>query len=75
LDTGKSYKAGIFPAALYLFREGQGRRLPRSSLPHLLKPEEIGVELTEGFMMDPEASVSALVFIHQDCTYFSVGEE
>jgi len=41
----------------------------------LLKPEEIGVELTEGFMMDPEASVSALAFIHPDCSYFSVGEE
>jgi 5-methyltetrahydrofolate--homocysteine methyltransferase len=40
----------------------------------LLRPEEIGVELTEGFMMDPEASVSALVFQHPDCTYFSVGE-
>jgi len=25
-------------------------------------------------MMDPEASVSALVFQHPDCTYFSVGE-
>jgi 5-methyltetrahydrofolate--homocysteine methyltransferase len=32
------------------------------------------VQLTEGFMMDPEASVSALVFQHPDCTYFSVGE-
>ena len=40
----------------------------------LLKPEEIGVQLTEGFMMDPEASVSALVFHHPDCSYFSVGE-
>ena len=40
----------------------------------LLKPQEIGVQLTEGFMMDPEASVSALVFHHPDCTYFSVGE-
>ena len=40
----------------------------------LLKPEEIGVQLTEGFMMDPEASVSALVFQHPDCTYFSVGD-
>jgi len=40
----------------------------------LLQPEEIGVQLTEGFMMDPEASVSALVFHHPDCTYFSVGE-
>ncbi|HYL83519.1 MAG TPA: methionine synthase [Candidatus Angelobacter sp.] len=40
----------------------------------LLKPDEIGVQLTEGFMMDPEASVSALVFHHPDCTYFSVGD-
>ncbi len=40
----------------------------------ILQPEEIGVQLTEGFMMDPEASVSALAFHHPDCTYFSVGE-
>jgi 5-methyltetrahydrofolate--homocysteine methyltransferase len=40
----------------------------------LLRPEEIGVHLTEGMMMDPEASVSALVFHHPDCSYFSVGE-
>jgi len=39
----------------------------------LLKPEEIGIELTDGFMMDPEASVSALVFHHPDSSYFSVG--
>jgi len=40
----------------------------------LLLPEEIGVQLTEGMMMDPEASVSALVFHNPDCAYFSVGE-
>jgi 5-methyltetrahydrofolate--homocysteine methyltransferase len=40
----------------------------------LLRPEEIGVQLTEGMMMDPEASVSALVFHHPDCAYFGVGE-
>ena len=40
----------------------------------LLRPEEIGVQLTEGMMMDPEASVSALVFHHPDCAYFSVGD-
>ncbi len=40
----------------------------------LLRPEEIGVELTEGMMMDPEASVSALAFIHPDCSYFTVGD-
>jgi len=37
----------------------------------LLQPEEIGVSLTDGMMMDPEASVSALVFHHPDCTYFT----
>jgi 5-methyltetrahydrofolate--homocysteine methyltransferase len=40
----------------------------------LLRPEEIGIQLTEGFMMDPEASVSALVFQHPDCAYFSIGD-
>ena len=40
----------------------------------ILRPDEIGVQLTEGFMMDPEASVSALAFHHPDCAYFSVGE-
>ncbi|HET7105974.1 MAG TPA: methionine synthase [Candidatus Acidoferrum sp.] len=40
----------------------------------ILRPEEIGVQLTEGFMMDPEASVSALAFHHPDCAYFSVGD-
>jgi len=38
----------------------------------LLKPEGIGVQLTEGFMMDPGTSVSALVFHHPDRSYFSV---
>jgi len=41
----------------------------------LLGPEEIGVQLTEGMMMDPEASVSALVFHHPDCAYFTANEE
>ncbi len=39
----------------------------------LLNPGEIQVQLTEGFMMDPEASVSALVFHHPQASYFSVG--
>jgi 5-methyltetrahydrofolate--homocysteine methyltransferase len=46
----------------------------QSGLWKLLKPDDIGVQLTEGMMMDPEASVSALVFHHPDCTYFSVGD-
>ena len=39
------------------------------------QPEEIGVQLTEGDMMDPEASVSALVLHHSQAEYFSVGPD
>ena len=39
----------------------------------LLRPEDIGITLTEGFMMEPEASVSAVVLHHPDARYFSVG--
>ena len=38
----------------------------------LLRPADIGVELTEGDMMDPEASVSALVLHHPEARYFGV---
>ncbi|MAJ28855.1 methionine synthase [bacterium TMED181] len=46
----------------------------QESIWRLLQPQEhLGVELTEGFMMDPEASVSALAFHHPDANYFGVG--
>ncbi|MFC4777694.1 methionine synthase [Paenibacillus sp. GCM10023252] len=38
----------------------------------LMHPEDIGIELTEGFMMEPEASVSAMVFAHPEAQYFNV---
>ncbi|BBP88406.1 hypothetical protein BsIDN1_20240 [Bacillus safensis] len=38
----------------------------------LLQPEKIGIHLTEGFMMEPEASVSAIVVSHPDARYFNV---
>ena len=34
----------------------------------------IGVELTDGFMMDPEGSVSALAFHHPEAKYFNLSE-
>jgi 5-methyltetrahydrofolate--homocysteine methyltransferase len=37
-----------------------------------LRPEEIGVQLTDGCMMEPEASVSALVFHHPSAFYYSL---
>jgi 5-methyltetrahydrofolate--homocysteine methyltransferase len=42
----------------------------QATLFRLLQPEQIGVTLTEGFMMDPEASVSAVVFHHPAGKYF-----
>jgi 5-methyltetrahydrofolate--homocysteine methyltransferase len=63
---GKRYSFG-YPACPDL--ESQ------AGLFRLLRPEDIGVELTEGFMMEPEASVSALVFHHPDAAYFSVGAQ
>ncbi|HJQ23412.1 MAG TPA: methionine synthase [Blastocatellia bacterium] len=61
---GKRYSFG-YPACPELEQQ--------AALFRLLRPEEIGVQLTEGFMMEPEASVSALVFHHPDAAYFSVG--
>ena len=42
----------------------------QATLWRLLQPEQIGIQLTDGFMMDPEASVSALVFHHPSARYF-----
>ena len=38
-------------------------------------PANLDVELTEGYMMDPESSVSALVFHHPDAKYFNLSEK
>ncbi len=38
----------------------------------LLKPERFGIKLTEGYMMYPEASVSAVLFSHPFCKYFNM---
>ncbi|MBI4197969.1 MAG: methionine synthase [Chloroflexi bacterium] len=77
---------GVSKAALYR-AEYQGRRYsfgypacPRledqAILWRLLAPERhIGVHLTEEFMMDPEGSVSALVFHHPQAKYFSLSQE
>ena len=60
MEAEKAYSLG-YPAC--------PERKDQAGIWKLLKPEEIGVELTERFMMDPEASVSALAFIHPDCTF------
>ncbi|MGM0899559.1 MAG: methionine synthase [Bacillota bacterium] len=38
----------------------------------LIQPEDIGINLTDGFMMEPEASVTAIVFSHPEARYFNV---
>ncbi|HVR31052.1 MAG TPA: methionine synthase [Thermoanaerobaculia bacterium] len=60
---GRRYSFG-YPACPDL----AGQRL----LFELLRPEDIGVALTEGDMMDPEASVSAIVVHHPEARYFGV---
>jgi 5-methyltetrahydrofolate--homocysteine methyltransferase len=45
----------------------------QTQLFQLLEPQKhVGVFLTENFMMEPEATVSALVFHHPEAHYFSV---
>ncbi|NTX07161.1 methionine synthase [Myxococcus sp. CA040A] len=61
--AGKRYSFG-YPAC--------PRLEDQSKLFTALRPEDIGVQLTDGCMMEPEASVSALVFHHQQASYFSV---
>src|SRR6185312_12184125 len=43
----------------------------QAQLFRLLSPQDIGIELTDGFMMEPEASVSAMVFAHPQARYFN----
>jgi 5-methyltetrahydrofolate--homocysteine methyltransferase len=44
----------------------------QAKLFELLRPEEIGVELTEEFMLNPEQSTSAIVVHHPEAKYFNV---
>jgi 5-methyltetrahydrofolate--homocysteine methyltransferase len=44
----------------------------QAKLFELLQPMDIGVELTEHFMLDPEQSTSAIVVHHPDAKYFNI---
>jgi len=61
--VGKRYSFG-YPACPELADQAAFFRL--------LDGRKIGVELTEGFMMDPEASVSAIAVHHPQAKYFAV---
>ncbi|MBK7934665.1 MAG: methionine synthase [Acidobacteria bacterium] len=72
------------PELAKLFHQGyQGSRYsfgypacPRiedqTKLFELLRPERIGVELTDEFMLEPEQSTSAIVVHHPDAKYFNI---
>ena len=78
--------AGITPYELFR-TQYQGRRYsfgypacPRLEdqvqLFHLLEvSNHLDVELTDGYMMDPESTVSALVMHHPDAKYFNLSEQ
>ncbi len=61
--SGKRYSFG-YPAC--------PRLEDQEKLFQALNPADIGVQLTDGCMMEPEASVSALVFHHPQAYYYSV---
>ena len=64
---GKRYSFG-YPAC--------PRLEDQTTLFSLLEVERhgLGIHLTEGFMMDPESSVSAFVLHHPECKYFSLSQ-
>ena len=45
----------------------------KATLWELLKPDEVGISLTEHFAMSPGASVSGIYLAHPQARYFSVG--
>ena len=64
---GRRYSFG-YPACPRLEDQAQLFRL-------LDVTSQIGVELTEGFMMEPESTVSALVLHHPDAKYFNLSQQ
>jgi 5-methyltetrahydrofolate--homocysteine methyltransferase len=62
---GKRYSPG-YPACPRMEDQEQIFRLLE------VEKHDISVQLTEGYMMDPEASVSAMVIHHPDAKYFSL---
>ncbi len=64
---GRRYSFG-YPACPRLEDQEQLFRLLEVS-------DHLDVELTEGYMMDPECTVSALVFHHPDSKYFNLSEQ
>jgi len=62
---------GIRPAPGYPSQPDHTEKL---TMWKMLRPDEIGITLTESLAMHPAASVSGLYFSHPSCTYFSTGK-
>jgi 5-methyltetrahydrofolate--homocysteine methyltransferase len=62
---GKRYSFG-YPACPRLEDQAQLFRLLE------VEENDLGVHLTEGFMMDPESSVSAIAFHNPNAKYFTL---
>ena len=70
LDEARLFQAAIGACGIVRL----SRRVPSSPTRRsssACSTDSIGVQLTEGFMMDPEASVSALVVHHPQARYFT----
>lgn len=75
---------GDHPELVKLFHQGyQGSRYSfgypacpdiagQEKIFELLEPQRIGVELTDGYMLEPEQSTSALVVHHPEAKYFNI---
>ncbi len=70
-DLHKENYIGIRPAIGY---PACPEHSEKAKLFDLLKAEEIGMKLTEGFSMYPAASVSGLYFANKNARYFNLGK-
>lgn len=67
----KERYAGIRPAPGY---PAQPDHTEKATIFALLRPEEVGIELTESWAMTPPSAVSGLYLAHPGARYFAVGK-
>ena len=62
---------GIRPAPGY---PSQPDHTEKVTMWNVLRPDEIGIDLTESLAMSPASSVSGLIFAHPSSKYFATGK-
>jgi 5-methyltetrahydrofolate--homocysteine methyltransferase len=71
--TQKEIEATIYTGKRFSFGYGACPDMSQQSLfAHCLPLDRIGVTLTPTWMLDPEASVTAMVFLDERCEYYFV---